>query len=701
MQQRSPTGSGRRWTRSLAGQIAILAAVPTAAVLLAVAVLTLFLNQHSRLETLLQAEADRAHALADPIERALANTLRTNLRTASAATQDLVVHRAAIPRATGSLPAEQFSQGLHTPAAKSLQRARDSDALALSNVQPTSSGQSVIVAAVPDGAVIRIGVLQVAAGPDESPWRSLLQDLLPTAPNATLGLVDAAAFVAFHQEPDQVGSSVTSAGEPGAPLFQSASGALLRGPLVGTQRITGFAPLGSTGWRLVVERPWTAALEAFNGPGPLVLIPLLGAALLPAALIGLTAVRATRRLRDLALAARRIAAGDFRPIPTSARTGDEIEDLTTQFESMARQLQSLYGSLEQRVADRTRELEIVVRVARSITQTLDAREILRVSAAELPRHPRIQAAFVRLTATQADRLGLAASSPPAWADPMRSDIPESTDGLTSHPAAAAAAWVHSLPLTVADDRGALLVRTAADDGHELSNFLLTIAAQIGIALENALLYRQGQARAALDERMRLARDIHDTVAQSLTGVIVHLEALERAAGDAIAAADHRTRALDLARVGLREARLSVQGLRASALDGQDLSDALAAVVARADASGQAAARFSLQGDAAAVPAPIANELLRIGEEALANALRHASPHHVLTSLQVAHNAVRLVVEDDGVGIDSTNSNESGYGLLGMRERAARLGGTLSIESQPGEGTRVQAHIPLQPASDDR
>ena len=245
------------------------------------------------------------------------------------------------------------------------------------------------------------------------------------------------------------------------------------------------------------------------------------------------------------------------------------------------------------------------------------------------------------------------------------------------------------------------VRTAADDGAELSNFLLTVAAQIGIALENALLYRQGQARAALDERMRLARDIHDTVAQSLTGVIVHLEALEQTAGDATAASDHRARALDLARVGLREARLSVQGLRASALDGQDLGDALAAVVARADAAGHAAARFSLQGDAAGVPAPIANELLRIGEEALANALRHASPSHLLTSLQVTHNAVRLVVEDDGAGIDPADSNDSGYGLLGMRERAARLGGTLSIESQPGEGTRVQAHIPLQPASDDR
>ena len=201
--------------------------------------------------------------------------------------------------------------------------------------------------------------------------------------------------------------------------------------------------------------------------------------------------------------------------------------------------------------------------------------------------------------------------------------------------------------------------------------------------------------------MRLARDIHDTVAQSLTGVIVHLEALEHAAGDAIAAADHRGRALDLARVGLREARLSVQGLRASALDGQDLADALAAVVARVDTSGAAAARFSVQGEAADVPVSIANELLRIGEEALANALRHASAGHVLASLQVTHDDVRLVVEDDGAGIDLAAADAAGFGLLGMRERAARLGGTLTVESQPGEGTRVQAHIPIQPAANNQ
>ena len=699
MQDRSPTSSSRSWTRSLAGQIAILAAVPTAAVLLAVAVLTLFLNQHSRLETLLQAEADRAVALADPIERALADAVRTNLRSTSSASRNLVLQRAAVPRTSGVLSAEQFDQDLQASAAASLQRARDTDALALSEVQQTSLGQSVVVAAVPDGAVIRVGAIRVSAESEESPWLAFIGDLVPEAPNARLGLVDAAAYVAFHQDVDQIGGSVTSSGEPGDPLFQSGSGALLRGPLVGIQRITGFAPLGTTGWRLTVERPWTAPLEAFNGPGPLVLIPLLGAALLPATLIGLTAVRATRRLRDLALAARRIAAGDFRPIPSSARTGDEIEELTIQFESMARQLESLYGSLEQRVADRTRELEIVVRVARSITQTLDAREILRLSAAELPGHPRIQAAFVRLTPAQADQLGVDASGCPDWVDAVPLEVAEPTGALSSRPVATGTR-IHAFPLTVAAESGALLIRTDDDDGAELSNFLLTVAAQIGIALENALLYRQGQTRAALDERMRLARDIHDTVAQSLTGVIVHLEALERAAGDAMAAADHQTRALDLARVGLREARLSVQGLRASALDGQDLSDALAAVVTRVDGSGPAAARFSVQGDAVDVPAPVANELLRIGEEALANALRHASADHILASLRVTDAQVSLVVEDDGTGIDPAAADASGYGLLGMRERAGRLGGTLTIESQPGEGTRVQADVALNQDRND-
>ena len=124
MQHRSPPASGRPWTRSLAGQIAILATVPTAAVLLAVAVLTLFLNQHSRLETLLQAEADRAHALSEPIERAIADTLRTNLRTTSAAASNLFAHRATAPRAGGDLPTQQFDPNLRALASATLERAR-------------------------------------------------------------------------------------------------------------------------------------------------------------------------------------------------------------------------------------------------------------------------------------------------------------------------------------------------------------------------------------------------------------------------------------------------------------------------------------------------------------------------------------------------------------------------------------------------
>ena len=119
MQQRSPTGSGRRWTRSLAGQIAILAAVPTAAVLLAVAVLTLFLNQHSRLDTLLQAETDRALALADPIERTLTGTLRTNLRSTSTTPPNLFLHRT-----TGARLVQQLDEALQAPAAATLQQAR-------------------------------------------------------------------------------------------------------------------------------------------------------------------------------------------------------------------------------------------------------------------------------------------------------------------------------------------------------------------------------------------------------------------------------------------------------------------------------------------------------------------------------------------------------------------------------------------------
>ena len=117
-------------------------------------------------------------------------------------------------------------------------------------------------------------------------------------------------------------------------------------------------------------------------------------------------------------------------------------------------------------------------------------------------------------------------------------------------------------------------------------------------------------------------------------------------------------------------------------------------LARLESAGGLRARLTRRGDLSHVPPAVAAELYRIGEEALTNVMRHAGASHVLVNLEVAAATARLVIEDDGAGIDTSEGVSPGFGLLGMRERAERLGGRLVLESDPGSGTRVEATIPF-------
>ena len=237
--------------------------------------------------------------------------------------------------------------------------------------------------------------------------------------------------------------------------------------------------------------------------------------------------------------------------------------------------------------------------------------------------------------------------------------------------------------------GVLIGTTGSDE--DVIRFVEAVAAQAGVALHNAVLYRQAQATAATEERNRLAREIHDTISQSIVGVIVQLEAL-RAANDDVPQ-ERLERALELARGGLNEARRSVQGLRASVLDSQPLDGAIAADVSRLEEEGGPRARFGSSGDAGMIPTRMASELYRIAEEALANVQRHAQASNVLVNLFVDGDGIRLLVEDDGMGFDAGAQNIAGHGLVGIRERASNIGGELVLATEPGEGTRVQVIVP--------
>lgn len=191
-----------------------------------------------------------------------------------------------------------------------------------------------------------------------------------------------------------------------------------------------------------------------------------------------------------------------------------------------------------------------------------------------------------------------------------------------------------------------------------------------------------------EERARLSREIHDTVAQSLVGIITQLEA----ASD-IAARDHTARlqrAGATARDALGEARRAVRALASPRLDEDALPAAIARLVRQVAEASRIDAQFTLDGEPA--PTPYDSELLRICQEALANVVRHAAAQRVMVTLGYSADEARLDVRDDGRGFDPAVVG-TGHGLPGIRQRLTNIGGTLEIETTEGGGCTLSAAVP--------
>jgi signal transduction histidine kinase len=199
----------------------------------------------------------------------------------------------------------------------------------------------------------------------------------------------------------------------------------------------------------------------------------------------------------------------------------------------------------------------------------------------------------------------------------------------------------------------------------------------------------------VDERNRLAREIHDTLAQGFTGVIVQLEAAEDAKlkGFPDEADVHLDHARALARESLKEARRSVQALRPRALEKEDLCQALRTQFAKVSAGSGTQCDFTVRGKPGELPREWDEHILRICQEALTNVLRHARASHFKGVISYAPDAIRLELRDTGQGFD-VDDRHDGYGLLGIRERVDRMGGTLVIDSATRNGTVLLICLPL-------
>lgn len=258
----------------------------------------------------------------------------------------------------------------------------------------------------------------------------------------------------------------------------------------------------------------------------------------------------------------------------------------------------------------------------------------------------------------------------------------------------------SIPLYF-QDKALGIMNVAGPEWRKLTSeelqLLSTIAYQVGLAIERAHLAEDATRLARAEERTRLAREIHDTLAQGLTAIALNIEgAMHRLDSHPDEARKRLERALTMARENLEDARRSVLDLRGAArLEGKPLAEALAGLARSftsetgipATVHAVADGRLALRTE---------SELYRIAQEALTNVRKHARAHSVTIGLRKRGETIVLSVEDDGNGfpLRAARAGE-GQGLIGMRERAKLLGGRLEISSAPGKGTHITARVPAE------
>jgi PAS domain S-box-containing protein len=233
---------------------------------------------------------------------------------------------------------------------------------------------------------------------------------------------------------------------------------------------------------------------------------------------------------------------------------------------------------------------------------------------------------------------------------------------------------------------------------EEMSLLSSIGRQIAIAVENARLYDQAEQSAAIAERHRLSRELHDSVTQSLYSVTMYAEAAVRllATGDAATATEHLRELRETAQEALREMRLLIFELRPPVLSKIGLAAALQARLDSVEMRGGMQTELHIDGERKREQLSRAaeEELYHIAQEALNNILKHSNAHHVWVYLCFSEAETILEIHDDGIGFAPSAEGNGGLGLASLKERSDKIGASLKIGSSPGAGTAIRVVVPF-------
>jgi nitrate/nitrite-specific signal transduction histidine kinase len=461
-----------------------------------------------------------------------------------------------------------------------------------------------------------------------------------------------------------------------------------------------------------------------------------GMILLATAVIFLLSGAITRPIRALTKGAEVIAKGEL-DYNIKAETGDEIQLLAEQFNDMAKALKESYTGLEHKVAERTaqerqraEQLRTVNEVSRKISSIVKLDELLPYVGNLLRETFHYYNVNIYLFEPSSGTLSLKALCLSGQKSIIPVGVPLEVDEESI------VGWVAQtgepiLANDVSEDPRYRTVEALRDTKSELAvpvkmgNNVIgvldiestdvdafgeadlytaqTLADQLAVAIDNARLYDETRQMAVMEERNRMAREIHDTLAQGFSGIILQLEAGEQALGSDLPALQrHLNQARNLARKSLAEARRSVWNLRPQALEQRPLADAIKEEVDRFSQSTGVNVKFNILGDRRDLPPELEAGILRIFQESMANVRKHAKATEVEVNLTFNEAAAELAVRDNGVGfkpkvsgdVDRGKKKRDTFGLISMRERARGLGGTFEVQSQSGKGTLVKIVIPI-------
>ena len=428
-------------------------------------------------------------------------------------------------------------------------------------------------------------------------------------------------------------------------------------------------------------------------------------------------------LSDIVRTVREISRGNYGARATVA-TDDELGVLASAFNDMSARIERYTTALSEEISDLTRRLSTLTVFSKNLTAAADLSSALNEAAGAMREALQGDACLVYGRENAAPAVIAAAGDPAlvtSWGAAVVTELAGRPLSAPDGPAeiqrpVPGTGAVLAVPLRTRDqDLGAMIVTRVEERPFERSDLMLlnTVANQLAIAIENVRLFEEVREKERLrrdllsrlisaheDERFRISRELHDEVSQSLTGLMMRLNAAEEMAPRDLEQARAALGAVrGVAEQTLEEVRKIIFALRPTLLDDLGLIPAVRHYAKNLLEPAGVQVRFQASGfGQQRLPRPVETTVFRIAQEAVTNIARHAQARTATLSLELTNSTVHLSVADDGVGFDVEatlgDPARRRLGIIGMEERVALLGGTLRITSQPGQGTTVRMELPV-------